>query len=115
MNHGAEISHGLRQKGSIPKPSDEGFWVKDGKTAGQECNGRGHSLRLLKRRAVGAKQGKGSAAPWFYRLCSAVALCGKKSISSDLIFWILFYQEKSIWAPRPRAGQAMCVKGLTKR
>ncbi len=109
MNHGAEISGGLRQKGPIPKPSDEGFWVKDGKTAGQERNGKGHSLHLLKRRAVGAKQGKGSAAPWFYRFCSAVALCGRKSISSDLIFLLLFVSRQKVMGLRGQERGKPCA------
>jgi hypothetical protein len=29
---------------------------------------------------------------------------------ADLIFWVLLYQDKSTWAPRPRAGQAKRVK-----
>jgi hypothetical protein len=37
--------------------------------------------------------GANGPGPWFYRLCRAMALCGKRSILSDLIFGS-FYQEK---------------------
>jgi hypothetical protein len=31
----------------------------------------------------------------FYPFCRVKALCGKEAFRADLIFWLLFYQEKS--------------------
>jgi|GEM_PF-3526299 hypothetical protein len=36
--------------------------------------------------------------------CRAKAMCGKKQASIDLIFWLLFYQEKSNKAQRQLSG-----------
>jgi hypothetical protein len=44
--------------------------------------------------ALRDKQEAKGPGPWFYRLCRAKALCGKRSIPGDLIFCYFFIKEK---------------------
>jgi len=65
--------------------------------------GQGHSNFLLKRWPERAKQGK-ILQPVVLLNLQGKGPVRQRSLSADLIFWLLFYQEKSNSPPRQMSG-----------
>jgi len=83
-------------------PSAGKLRVKNGQNNGGLERRKGHSKFLQKQGQAGAQQGKIIAAVVLTAL-QGNGPVRQRSLSADLIFWVLLYQDKSTW---PRAAKS---------